>query len=279
MDPHRRPEPLRFPIALCLAFSLAFAIAGIVVPAMAAPPLLYKAPFHQSPVRGEPHDLLMLAGSGFGEGDIVVYQRLFDTTLPLVHPGLVPPVNTANEGVAAVVSYGNAPDSLTVHLPEVMLSGLSYALWVLNIAGEWSEGVRINDARPLWITPEVAYESARLAGLPRQLKVVGRNLQPQPGSTTKVRLTGPVVYTLTAIDDGNPTTAIEHYVARVKLPARMRPGIYTVEVQRDSVSWVALQGQALEVLPDPGPVPTFSVSSYGCSANDLMTTPPASSTR
>jgi hypothetical protein len=268
VDPTRSLERARVSALSRVAVALAWAALATAAPALAAPPRLYQDPFRQSPVRGEPDDLLMIAGSGFAEGDVVVYRRLVDTTLPLGLPSSVPQVSTANEGVAPVASYANVPDSLTVHLPSVMLKGHSYALWVLDVAGEWSEGVRINDARPLWITPEVAYRRGSLAGLPRQLKVVGRNLERRPGSVTKVRLRGPATYTRNAHDDGDPGTAIEHYVARIRLPRAMRAGVYTVEVQRDGVSWVALQGQQLTVLQNSGPGPSFSVSSYGCAPND-----------
>ena len=45
----------------------------------------------------------------------------------------------------------------------------------------------INDARPLWITPDYAYATANVANLPRILKVNGRNLQPTPQGTVQVR--------------------------------------------------------------------------------------------
>jgi hypothetical protein len=55
-----------------------------------------------------------------------------------------------------------------VHLPEVMTPGGTYALWVINPDGEWSTPALINDARPLWITPDCAYQTASLANLPHQ---------------------------------------------------------------------------------------------------------------
>jgi hypothetical protein len=236
-------------------------------------PVLYRATFHQSPVRGEPDDVLLLAGSGFSSTDRVVYTRLGDTTQPLVPPASVPTTSTDVQGVASVVDLANPPDpldSLTVKLPTVMTPGSSYALWVVNANSQWSAGIKINDARPLWISPEVAYVSAALPGLPRQLKVIGRNLQSMPGSTTKVRLSSPATtFVLVAADDGNETTTIEHYVAKIPLPSPIPPGVYTVSVQRDGVSWVPLAGQNLTVVADPGSIPTFNVSSFGgCAAND-----------
>jgi len=249
-------------------FSFLIAAFVLIATANAAAPLLYKDPFRQSPVRGDPDDLLIIAGYGFAATDRVVYQRLADPTKPLVHPWNVPNECTANLGQAPIVSFANLPDSLTIRLPPIMQSGASYALWVVNNAGQWSTGVKINDPRPLWITPDVMYRSAAPLGLARQLKVIGRNLQSRPGFKTKVRLRGNRTYKLTAINDQSPQTSIEHYVALVDLPANMDVGTYQVDVQRNGMGWVTLQGQTLSVLPNPAPSLTFSVSSFGCVAND-----------
>ena len=210
----------------------------------------------------------MIAGDGFALGDTVVYQRLTDTTLPLVHPAAVPTSSTADRGIAPVVSFENVPDSLTIRLPTVITKGASYALWVINAAQEWSVGVKINDARPLWITPDVTYRMASPPGLSRQIKIVGRNLQPEQGFATKVRLRGPKTYTLTAIDDENPRTALEHYAARVELPHTLKTGTYEIDVRRNGSNWIPLADQKLTVLPDPEPLPRFYVASRGCAAND-----------
>lgn len=238
---------------------------------MAGAPLVFKSPFHQSPVRGEPDDLLTIAGSGFDKGDTVVYRRMTDTTQPLAYPDSVPSPNSVEEGVAPVVSFSGVPHSLTVRLPAEMASGDSYALWVRNAKGAWSAGMRINDARPLWISPAVSYETAQIAGLPREIKVVGRNLQPKPGSKTQVTLIGPQTYTLTAGDDGDAATAIERYAARVKLPTSMPAGTYSVAVSRDGVSCVPLQGGQLVIRKDPIPPALFNIDDEkygGCRPDD-----------
>jgi hypothetical protein len=240
--------------------------------ACATPPTLFSQPDFESPVRGDPGDLLLLAGDGFATTDTVVYQSLGDTTQPLPTPTNVPTNNTANVGVASVVSVLNVPHSLTVSLPTVMTTDQSYALWVVNSAGEWSNGVRLNDARPIWFTPDFAYATAAIASMPRYLKVVGRNLAPAPGATTQVRLTGPATYTLTAANDNDPTTAIERYAAIVSLPASITLGTYTIEVSRDGMSWLPVaDGRTFSVLADPTAPATFSVSDAaygGCIAND-----------
>lgn len=235
--------------------------------AWATPPTLFSQPAYESPVRADPDDLLVLGGSGFASTDTVVYQSISNTTSLPAAPTSVPPTSTATLGVAPVVSQLNAPDSLTVALPTVMLADQSYALWVRNQAGEWSNGIAINDARPMWITPDTAYVTASLANLHRTLKVVGRNLQPAPGATTQVKLIGTSTFTLTAANDSDPTTAIERYAAKITLPVTLPAGTYTVQVSRDGVSWVTV-AQALQVVADPDASGSFSVSDYGCSASD-----------
>ena len=230
----------------------------------AAPPTLFSQSAYESPVRGDPGDLLMLPGAGFAGTDTVVYQAVTDTTQPLTPPASIPTQSTANIGVAPIISSLDVPHSLTVLLPTVMQTDQSYAVWVQDVNGEWSNGIEINDARPLWITPDSSYVAAYTANLPRYLKVVGRNLQPAPGSTTQVQLTGPSTYLLTATDDNYPTNAIDRYMADVSLPIGMPAGSYSVQVSRDGVSWIGVaSGQKLTVNPDPVAAATFPVSAYG----------------
>jgi hypothetical protein len=237
--------------------------------ASATPPTIYSQPAYESPVRGDPGDLVMLPGYGFAETDTVVYEALSDTTQPLTIPTGIPTSATATSGVAQIASVLDVPYSLTITLPSAIQTDTSYALWVVNAAGEWSNGVRINDARPLWITPDTVYASASTASLPRYLKVVGRNLQPAPGAITQVRLSGPGTFTLPAPNEGSSAATIERYVAQVTLPATMPTGSYSVQVSRDGVSWKNVDGQTLTVFADPTPpAVTFDVSAYGCAPND-----------
>jgi hypothetical protein len=244
---------------LSLAVLLLAAVGG---PAWSDPPVLYSNPTYESPFRGAPGELLLLPGSGLAANAKVVYAVLGDTTVPTSHPSSVPLSSNSTRGVADLVSAADAPYSLTVHLPTVMLGARSYGLWVLNGNGEWSNGAVINDARPQWITPDFAYRTATLANLPRVLKVVGRNLQ--PGAVgTQVRLTGVgtgTVYTLPASDT---IDTLNHYVAAVNLPATMVVDTYTVQLSRDGLSWVSLLGD------DRSPVQTFTVKA------DPVPTPPA----
>ncbi len=242
--------------------------------ALAAAPVLYSQPAYESPVSGDPDDLLLMPGYGLAASDTVVYEAISDTTRLPQHPGSIPDISTPTCGVADLASSADAPYSLAIHLPTVMTPGQSYALWVLDPSGNWSMPVLINDARPLWITPDSAYQTAQLAGLPRTLKVVGRSLQPEPGSTsvTQVRLVGTTTgttYTLTANntsnDAANTTAALERYVAEAALPATLAVDHYSVQVSRDGTSWVPLMGngqsspQTFTVNPDPVVQRTFAV--------------------
>src|SRR5579864_795558 len=161
-------------------------------------PILYDRPAYQSPVRGEPDDLLLLAGYGLSRDDVVVYRALARTDEPLAHPTSIPAAQNADSGVAPIVSAADVPNGLVIRLPLEIRADQSYGLWIHTSAGNWSNGVRINDARPLWISPSQVHESDIIGGLPRYLKIIGRNLQASPGQSTRVRLTGPQKLTLTA---------------------------------------------------------------------------------
>lgn len=235
-----------------------------------AAPTIYSLPGYQSPVRADADDLLLLPGYGFAPTDVVVYVKLENTTLPLSPPTSAPATNTALTGIADIVSAVDTPHSLTIRLPQMMANDQSYALWVRDTQGEWSNGVRINDARPLWFSPSRLPASGGVASLPRYLKVIGRNLQSAPGQTTRVRLTGhAAAYTLDAIDDGDPATAIERYAAIVNLPEDMAADSYAVEVSRDATSWVSVPDQTLTIADVAPASPEHPVSNYGgCQPND-----------
>jgi len=238
---------------------------------VAAPPELYRNGAYESPVRGDPDDLLLLAGYNFADDDTVVYRAVRDTRALLATPDQVPLRATAEAGVAPIVSTADAPYSLTIRLPQSLRADQTYALWVRDAAGAWSKPVTINDARPLWLSPAYVYVSEMPAALPRELKVVGRNLQPAPGQSTQIRLIGPQQFTGTASRDAGSSKTLSAYVARVQLPRTLLPGHYRLQVNRDGASWVALEGQQLDVLPDPPPRAKFSVSDPrygGCRPDD-----------
>ena len=160
------------------AVTLLLAIAIVQAsPAGARAPTPYSRPNFQSPVHGDPDDLLLIPGDGFSADDVVVYRAIEDTTQNPSQPESIPARSDVHEGTAPVVFTGNIPYSLTVKLPPEMVAGGAYALWIRTGAGEWSTAIKINDARPLWITPDYVYVSKALANLPRAIKVVGRNLE------------------------------------------------------------------------------------------------------
>jgi Domain of unknown function DUF11 len=279
-------------LRVSLSFSIALLASFVTTAAWATPPVLYTQPAYESAVRGDPDELLLLSGSGLSGADVVVYQAIANTLSPLPAPASIPTQSSSTKGVLAIVNSADAPYAITVHLPSAMTAGGSYAIQVVDPAGEWSAPALINDARPLWITPDSGFQTASLANLPRVLKVVGRNLQPSANvAATQVRLTGAntgTTYTLTAHnasnDSANTTTALERYVAAVNLPSPMVVDNYTVAVNRDGVSWIPLLGngqtpaQLFTVNLDPAPVTpakTFSVGSFAdpltgntCQPND-----------
>lgn len=238
--------------------------------ACATTPLLFDEPNYQSPVRAAGDDLLLLPGINLSATDTVVYQALTDTRVLPAPPSPIPTTSTAASGVGDIASAAEAPYALTVRLPVELQADRSYVLWVRNAAGEWSNGVRINDARPLWITPDFTYATATVAGLPRTLKVVGRNLQPDANGVTQVRLIGAQTYVLpahtVATHPLDTSAELQRHVAAADLPPVLALGEYSVEVSRDGTSWIALSGYArgppqnFNVLPDPVPARQFTVS-------------------
>jgi hypothetical protein len=239
--------------------------------ARADPPRLYRQAAFQSPVSGDPDDLLLLAGDGLASGDEVIYRLVPDTAESVDHPYRVPRSSDGQLGVAPVVSAADAPYALAIRLPPEMRTGETYALWVRSPAGEWSAAVKINDARPLWASPAYAYASLMPGSLPRELKIVGRNLQKHDGAATRVRLSGRQSFVAAAIADPQPSSILDEHVVRIALPDHIAPDHYRVQVSRAGAPWVTLEGQRFEVLPDPPAPAQFSISDPrfgGCHPDD-----------
>ncbi len=202
---------------------------------------------------------------------MVVYLAVTDTTRPISHPLAVPSQATPQTGMAPVLSRAGVPRSLTIRLPPAMQVDQAYALWVRTPDNEWSDPVFINDARPLWFSPSFVHASAVQDAAGRELKVIGRNLQPAPGAVTMVQLVGPEVVTGTAVVDTPGATSLARYAARLKLPRHLTPGRYRVRLSRDGVGWIDVAGQQLEVGDDPFAPQQFAVSDpkFGhCLADD-----------
>ncbi len=255
----QRPLTLLATLLFCLCAS-----AGL-----ANPPRLYHQGAYQSPVRADPDDLLALVGDGLDAEDLVVYQAYGENDRPGDHPDRIPAQSTAEVGIAKIVSTAT-PYQLTIRLPDALIARRAYHLWVRNANGEWSNAVSINDARPLWFSPSEVYSTQSMAGLPRYVKVIGRNLSPPDPIPLQVRLEGPRLYELTD-DLGGIEPALRRYVAVRPLPALLVPGNYQVEVRVGAAAWMAVPGQVLAVLPDPPETREFDVSddAYGhCRPND-----------
>ena len=237
-------------------------------PAIAAAPAVIHTPGYESPVRGDPDDLLVIAGAGFQPTDRVVYEAM---DVSQSRPEGVPARNTADAGTAPVVQWTDPPYAITVRLPAELQQGRAYKLWVVTAKNEWSAPVSINDPRPQWITPSYVYSTADFAGFGRVIRVVGRNLAPDSGRTVEIRLRGSDTYVLTTLAVGNEASPLRNYVATAALPRRLVPGQYSISVRRAGLDWVDLPDQKLEVRPDPATLPTFTLGdpAFGvCRPND-----------
>ena len=235
----------------------------------AAPAQLLRTAGYEAPVRGDPDDLLMIAGLGLNATDRVVYQA---AEVSGKHPASVPRDTTANWGVAPILHIDDIAHSLTVRLPQAMRPQTIYQLWVVNAGGEWSEPIVINDPRPLWISPAYVYSTADLARTNRRVRVIGRNLRPATGSM-RIRLEGQTTYILSAEATADTTAVLDDYVAEAPLPERMTPDLYSVSVSRDGAAWVAVADQKLEVRSDPAALARLSLADaqFGaCRPNDAM---------
>ncbi|HEY2686518.1 MAG TPA: hypothetical protein VGI93_23605 [Steroidobacteraceae bacterium] len=233
--------------------------------AWSSPPRLLHQPLFESPTDGAADDLMLIAGEGLQPGDTVVYQEGRHRSPPARAAG-----NSKGLGTAPVVSEADVPYSLTVRLPALLDARRTYTLWVHTPNGEWSNPLTVNDARPIWITPAYVYERTMPANLPREIKIVGRNLQAPAPQALRIRLIGPQTFSGEAIKDAVSSPTITRYVARLALP-QLLPGRYRIEVDRGEGAVPLLTDQSLQVLPEPVPAPTFRIDDArfgGCRPDD-----------
>jgi hypothetical protein len=253
--------------------SLALLLSGVWIyplSAAASGPTLYHLPAYESPVRGEPDDLLVLAGDGLSPDDTIVY-RAFAPGKIAAHPADLPGKSTAEFGLADIVNAQSAPLQLTVRLPKTMVSERSYQLWVRTPRNAWSNAVAINDPRPLWISPAVVYASQTEGSLSRYIKVVGRNLQPRGSRAVAIRLIGARRYLLNEMLEAATDPGVQRYSATLRLPRQMAAGQYRVALSVDGESWIDVPGDPLLVIDDPGQPREFAISTGafgGCQPND-----------
>ena len=238
--------------------------------ALAIAPRLYSQPAYQSPVSGDPDGVVVIMGDGLDPNNQVVYQALPLTGSPIDHPDVVPLQSTAEVGTASIIN-GLPPFQITVRLPQVIVDRGTYALWVRNGQGEWSNAVFINDPRPLWFSPAHVYSTQSSAGLPRYLKVIGRNLWPPDPIKLKVKLEGRQSYELAFEPQGNPDRSLRRHVALMRLPTTLVPGTYRVSVQSGNSTRAEVFGQRLTVLRDTpisASIPVGAARFGGCRPSD-----------
>jgi hypothetical protein len=228
----------------------------------AATPLIFSTPAHQAPVRARPDELLLVAGTGLASTDRIVYRAVTDDIANAKPPGMIPKTSNRHTGVAETISAGNVPHSLTVKMPAAVSSHTPYQLWIRTAQGTWSRPVSVNDARPLWFTPSFAYRTKSMAGLPRRIKIVGRNLDPLPGQDAMVRLRGPAVVNLAAVPPPAGAGGIAEFVTVADLPTTLQTGTYKVEISVDGRRWQSIAAQKLQIEPDPPQPALFDVRNY-----------------
>jgi hypothetical protein len=110
----------------------------------AAPaPVLYQDPLHESPVRADPGDVLLVPGTGFTPQSLVVYQAVADTTAALAPPAILPTGAGADSGV--VTPFARDENALDIVFPPAARAGQAYVLWAANPLGG---GAAAGSARP-----------------------------------------------------------------------------------------------------------------------------------
>jgi hypothetical protein len=241
-----------------------------VVLAHAQAPTLYSHVGYQSPVGAAADDLLLIPGRGFSRGDTVVYEAIGEGQAPGVQSLTRPSASSSDRGVAEVVSFQNVPDSITVRMPLVVSEARIYALRVVTSTGEWSNGILVNDPRPLWISPSRISQFASGGRSQRYLKVIGRNLRMAAGEKTYVKLVGPETVAAAALEDKQASQTLLRSVVTISLPARLAPGLYAVQLSRDGAHWQSVVGQHLEVTR-ARPAAEFSLAADsfgGCRPDD-----------
>ncbi len=238
-------------------------VLGSFACAEAASPVVYRDA-GMGTLSGDPGDLLTLAGEGLDGDCEVVYSLPSTGATVAAPPSALPTTDSEQSGRLRVVASGNAPRSITVQLADPMVSHGAYLIWVRNSAGEWSSPALLNFPKANWVSPSFAYETQRIAGLPRELRIIGRDLNTTRGAVASLRLVGPRTLTLTATPLAPGDGSLGKYGFVATLPDRLPPGSYSVEFRRGDGIAAVLESQRFVVLGDPAAPRDFVVSSYGC---------------
>ena len=222
--------------------------------AVGEPAQLYHTPGLQAPVRTGPDELLLLPGFRLSPSDRVVYRALDDSGNAALDD--VPTGSTALAGVAEVIAAASDAYALVVRTPPQIEAARAYAFAVVNAQGEWSNAVRLNDARALWLSPWEMPARGANPGLNRRLRIVGQNLATAPGANLRVRLKGPAELELPA---QVPANEAGEFVADVMLPETMAAGSYKVSIRRAGQPWTAVPAP-LRIIDTPGPRPVLTAT-------------------
>jgi hypothetical protein len=227
----------------------------------------------QSPVSGGPGDVVVLTGAQLDAVGRVGFERLdvaaarSGNVAALVPPSTLPSSPTSAGGALAASAVDVRSDRLIVTLPPQVSRDVPYAFWVERNHRWVGRAERINDARPLWITPERVS-----AGQPVELTIVGRNLAPVSAGHTTVRFSSSSFSTDVIAEDA-PGGSIDDYTARVT--TTLPEGVYDVTVDRGDGLFVGLDvdagildggagPQRLVVDPSPSVPATVTLSGDGC---------------
>lgn len=241
-----RCEPAHARLAIVLLAAL------VMAPALGAPPLLYRTPGMQSPVRTGPGELLLLGGANLSADNDVVLRA------------------DSGQIIAGVEVIRAASDeqALVLRTPEQLDANQAYSIAVNNRDGS-SIAVALNDARPGWLTPDSLPTAGAPPGLAREVKIVGRNLKAAGIPATLVRLRGPRTVLLKSLAASERAQELDEFVTRVVVPALPR-GAYSVALSRDGKHWVDLP-MPLRIEPVPAPkaeLPVESAEFGACRADD-----------
>lgn len=233
-------------------FRMVVFLNALAAPAFAgaATPTLYSNPLHEAPVQGSAGDLLLLGGAGLASDARVQLRR-----------------RDGREELLRVVPGTTAPDVLVVRLPQDLgrdeVVVLSLGRSSTNPAG----AVTINDRRPAWLAPALTYSTQTLGNLPRELRIIGRNLRPSQEGSDRLRLAGPAVFELGLQPPASDDRAFSAHVAVATLPPALPTGRYEVSLVRAGAEAVIVPG-GFEVVADPPAPRTVPLRSEGCRPDD-----------
>jgi hypothetical protein len=223
--------------------------------APASAPALIGSGGEQAPERAIAGAVLMLPGAGLRADDEVHFEQ----------PA------TGTTGRFDVVATHLVPHALFVRVPAAVVADLPVVVRVRSRADASSAPLVLNDARAHWFSPARVHARAPLASLPRQLRVVGRNLRTGAGDVRiRVRIrpaaaaaSGSVLAPAAAT---GTASAVAARVVDFDLPTELPLGMHHVEVSADGGGWSAVGEQALTVIADP--VPAAVAWPSACRADD-----------